>query len=463
MGMFKYNLYEPLDLSGSFELAGTGKVVGGKLKTNPNQLLTFDLQLFNEQHDLMGSSIGENKYGQVPYIHAILEKHTYCTIQNPVLIFSGVSSGGMSAQGLSKHIVFNQYFNNSAAFDGVAVLYNLWPEFCHPQGFKQSAKYNADSIEVDTTESQKLVFNDRANFSIIAEESFFDAIHITPKSDALVSDIKLAFEKAKHETGIERFGIGLKSEHQWFVRFEQKIEIENLENAEQSILHFAHLLFVLTYYPSTPVACDLFAPEKTSKGTEYEAEYPWVFAAPLDKKLLKKADQFRHFWAPITFPKIQDSWEIVVLNWFSLKDDVLPYVGILRNNMEGGAVQFKFPRCADALKQIGRDHRDQQYQLAVEKYAFSNLQNYLFKIFEVSTCEAVGEHISKARAFLVHSNDEKRESWEKVKAIAHTVECLELIILSYLHKLIGVPDQLREDFQNHWLDKLKGMNFIKFK
>lgn len=412
---------------------------------------------------MLGTSIGVDKYIQLPSIHVTLEENTYCTVQNPVLIFSGASSGGMSAKGLSKHIVFNQYFNSSAAFDGVAVLYNLWPEFCHPQGFKQSAKYNADSIDVDTTESQKLVFTDRANFSIIPEESFFDAIHITPKSDALVSDIKLAFEKAKHETGIERFAVGLKSEHLWFVRFEQKIEIQNLEDAERSILHFAHLLFVLTYYPSTPVACDLFAPEKTSKGNEYEAEYPWMFAGPLDKKILKKAEQFKHFWAPITFPKIKYSWNAVVRNWFSLKEEILPFVGILRTNMEGGASQFKFTRCADALELIGRKHKAKKhYEWVVDNYAFLPLKEYLLKIFETDSVEKVGVQITDARASIVHGVEQKRETWDKVARVAHSVECLELIILSFLQKLIGVPDQLREDFQIHWLNKLKGMNWIKF-
>ena len=460
MSMFKYSLYEPLSLSGSFELSEAGSIVGGKLIIEPNQLPSLQLQVFHNQKGSLRPSINFNEYSKLPLIHAALEDNISCTIQNPILSQTGLSGGGVSIHGLSKHVVFSEYFTSETVFDGASVLFNLWPEFCHPQGWKNNAKYNKDPITIEIDSDKIIQFCESKTYSCIGEEAFYERIEFDNDINAqLIADIKVAVSKAKKDAGKDNITVNLKTDHRWDVRFKQQIGLKDLDNLENEIRHFANLIFVLTYFPATPISCDLLISKTLKKGGTYNAHYPWLYAASLSEKLLKRGEQFKHLFSPITFQKIESEWNLIVKNWFDLQPEIRPLLDVLLNNMEGGAIHFKFSRCADALKLIGQK---KHYQWAVENFAFPALKEYLLEIFDVTSSEELGVCISEARAHIVHSEETKRNTWEKVSQVAHSIECFELIILSYLQKLIGVSDSLREAFQDYWLKKLKDIDWLKF-
>jgi hypothetical protein len=132
---------------------------------------------------------------------------------------------------------------------------------------------------VELGHGEKLQFGETKTGKLFGEDDFFELVNFQqPINDQVVDGIKSVFKEVKEETGTDKIVGTFKSDHYWHVEFEKPVEIENLDILEQDVRHFANLLFILTYFPSTAVACDEYSTrmfellrDKFGKDVFYEA------------------------------------------------------------------------------------------------------------------------------------------------------------------------------------------------
>ncbi len=456
MAIFENSLFEPFEIQGAFSIEES--TVGGIFTAEPNKLFSLRTATFSKEAVLKDTPWG--KYKTIPIIHAVPTGLRPVTlVETNVQRIQG--SGGIAITGISDYIISGGHFDQDKLFEGVVVSFNIWPEFCYAQGFAMLAG-SKDDLVTNIREAFSIACCDSTKRQLGYDGDFFDQIHFSdPVKETLQKEIAAVFEKVKKEQNTDHIEIWHKSQHDWFVRFERATGMEDLSAMEMDVRSFADLLLILTYCRTSAVACDLYTKRRDSSGHNYS---PLLFPVPITKDDLKHSEKFVHQLAPITLPKLVNEWPEVLKAWYDKTDILYPYVNILRSNQSEEINDFKYTRCIDALSMIGSElgfSKERKYQDVVNALGFDELHKYLMKIYGATTDKELGKSISASRAFVVHNEKAGGQSdWDSVRKCAHIVECMELLILSHIHHQIGVPDNLREAFQNHWLNKKQGIKYI---
>lgn len=467
MTNFKYSLLETHSFSGTFvfDMKGQSFTAGGKLTIEPNKVSYFFLQFFHNDPFVKVSN--KNEVNFVPAVHAIFENNVYVTLLKVRLQMSGFSNGGWSYDGLAEHIVMNNYLGLESEILGVNVSFNLWEEFCFPRGFKKTVKSNENPLVIDIGSDTKLKSMYSAKATMMDENSFFNSVSFDPEiKDIATIEIQRAFENIKEKTEKNRISIFPRSDYLEYLQFIKSTSLGNLNEILKDIQYFSHLLFILTYFPSSVISADIVISKETSEGKEDKGNYSWMMPIGINKKVLQNPNSFSFQMAQITYPKLKNDWPSIVQSWFEKREVIAPFLDVLLSNSESSGFQFEFTRSVDAVKEISKNaagaNKKAYYQYAIEEYAYAPLKNKFLEIFEVSTFEELGKQISDARANIVHRDSSFSSSYKKVEKCAHSVDCFELILFSYIQSQIGVPDNLREKFQNYWLGRAKSKRYLKF-
>lgn len=468
MSNFKYSLLEAYSFSGTFTFDVDGKtfVAGGKLNIEPNKISYFSLQFFPNDSFWVGLKKKSTEIF-VPIVHAVFENNVFGTLQNVRLQMGGWSNGGLSFNGLVEHIVMNNYFNLDSQIIGINASLNLWEEFCFPGGFKATVKPSEKPWEINIGNNTNIRSGHTSMATVMNENEFINFLSFDPDTkDIAVAEIQIAFEKIKERTKQDHIFIYPRSDYREYLQFIKSTSLKDLSEILKDIQHFSNLLFILTYFPASPVSSDIVVSTETKEGKPYKEYYPWIMPIGINKRALQSSKRFSFLGAPITYPMLRNEWLSIVESWFEKREAITPFLDVLLNNLEGSSIQFEFTRSVDAVKEISKDTSKENgkayYQYAIEKYAFDALKNKFLEIFNVTTYEDLGKQISDARANIVHRDDAFSSSYKKVESCAHSVDCFELVIISYIHAQIGVPDNLREKFQSHWLDRAKNKRYFKF-
>lgn len=467
-----YDLYTELDSAGTFEPEDKEVFVGGKVNYSPLFLPSIQVYTLNNQSesaDPIFSRNGDIRSSEVKlkYLHGYLDKGQIISAINCLSRSNGLSMAGRSYQVLAEHIILGRYFKDEDEFDGVEVGINLWPEFCLSDAHRSTSELK----EYDTTE-----VNDELSiqpvetvwYTPVSDERLFNVIGSTlqREEEELVDAIQQTIADYKKANGKDTVFFDHKNDHSWRVKISKKTKAKDLNDLRVVVSDFCHLLFLFTGYPTTPISLRLFKTEQTSEGVEYPSYFNWLGSWVLDKKLRDRwKDQYRNFDAPISLDKVKPHWDQVLKTYYGKLDDIRPHLTTLISNVQdrSGSRQFKYTRTVDVLEHVARKANEKKhYQWAVETYAFAELQDKLLAIFNVTDTAKLGQAISATRAYVVHGDTAHEQIWETASQAPQLVECFELLVISYLQAEIGVPDDLRHNFQVQWLGKLEYLSWIRF-
>ncbi|MDF7806840.1 hypothetical protein P4E94_05270 [Pontiellaceae bacterium B12219] len=364
-----------MELHGAFKIEG--HTMGGTLHASAEKIFSVKAVGFSDCDAL--NDVGFGNHRRIPLIHFVADDLRKSTCVEPTLQPIWGTSGS-AVNGLTYSIVEGGHFNEEKVFDGAVADFNLWPEFCHAQGFSKSAEMK-DDVSISVRDGLNITCCENMMQALCGDASFSNRISFGEELDEeLQGEIRAIFEKAKQAHNKENILVMHKTEHQWFLRFERETKLCGLEDMENLIRSFADLLFVLTYKPSTPIACDLYT---QNNDTRYKTYYPWRFPISGNKSSFSSGEKFIHQMAPITLPKLGGKWPSVVQSWYEKRSKLSPYINILRANQMEQVSDFKYTRCIDALAMIGVEiggTRKNKYQYAVSQLDKTNLKDYLMTV-----------------------------------------------------------------------------------
>lgn len=466
----EYGLYETFGLSGSFRALGNSDVVGGIFHYIPHRLPRVEVFCFTPEDTTSGlkNFIAGRVYKDKHFkcVHGVLEGQVAFTGLHAIKRLSRGSVYGFEFNYLLNDVIIGQLVYPGDLVSNLYIQFNLWEEFCFCTLDDHGDKKDINDLDVYVSEDLTISINVINRFEIKCENQILDMFDTDANDKYFFEEFKFLIQKCKERNAKEPFMLLTKKRENCFVDFKVNRDVMDLDIEKSNVIKFSNFLTVLTKFPAAPTFSKVLVRHSIQEEEDY-VEASWLFSGLLPSNVVESAsEKFNNRKAPITLSKIGSSWPRIVSSFFTQFDSLKKYVSILLANLTDNVSHiFKYTRTVDALEifakyQFGKLNF---YSNAIDNYAFQDLKNSLLKSFDAVDVNDLGKKISATRAFVVHGDLSHKEIFDKVSESPVYFELIELVLYSYVQNIIGVPDDLRKEFQNYWVAKYNDMCWLNLK
>lgn len=364
-------------------------------------------------------------------------------------------------------------FSNSRIFDfeandnlKVDLFFNIWNEFCYPQGFKQEAKYEPSEIKIKLKNKFNISFEQEVHATFLNEDKIFDTLFIVrPEIDNVIkeklnNDLQSLFESYKNKIDLK-----LPETHQWYISLNNFSKIDNLRKI---CWQLEQLLICLTNDFNSSL-------NKIKVQTRYEddPQYFYAFYMLFNKKLPSNELNYYNLVSPFKMKTFsREEWEIIFNNLFKYSQKLDNFFLILHEtNKDNTLLEFNIVKYIDAIGAIGlaKGYKAQKYELTLKNFVkcldkiaqkvildeFRKNLDYIKPEKKKNTKKnwgLIGEKISELRALSVHfANKNIKINLQKA---ANIYPIFNLIIFDYIFEILEIDELKRNEFKKFYLTRI---------
>ncbi len=334
--------------------------------------------------------------------------------------------------------IFGVHATPDEKFPGFSLDITNFQEFCHPQGWKDLAKYSTEPLFKSKIDDLEISIINTGKFSFPGKnlENLFHCENkvVVEKISKAIFEIS---QEHKDEEILQRKDIG------WEVWVESSIGMSYGE-ISGNILLLEHLMALLVFSPVRRTEVSILRHNNQVKG-KFERLPLLTSLFDISKyKMEVLQREISNFHQAITLRTVTNFSE-VISNWFKGYDAFQPFVSQIANRFgryhdhELRALIVLHLVQLEAVSISLGNHKD-KYNFPIERYDKTNIRNTLKLIFELNDDAKIGEMLSKMRGEIAHlAAPNKILSKIGTMGLLKISRCLEVVIASHIYERLGIP------------------------
>lgn len=434
-----YNHFESHEWLGLFWTPNEEIEFPGKLVYTPEDGITLEFMC----------SAGQ-KFEKSSYIHGALATGEKCTLLgNFDSAYFGFHFGEISIyKGKPKFYaaIFGVHTTPDEKFPGFSLDITNFQEFCHPQGWKDLARYSTEPLFKSKIDELEISIINTGKFSFPGKnlENLFHC-----KNKVVVEKISKAIfeisQEHKDEEILQRKDIG------WELWAESSIEMCYSE-ISKNIELLEHLIALLIFSPVCRTEASILRRSNQVVG-KFERLPLLSSLFDISKyKIEVLQREISNFHQAIT-PRTINNFAEVISNWFKEHEAYQPFVSQIANRFgryhehELKAVIVLQLVQLEAISISLGNHKD-KYDFPLEKYDKTNIRDSIKSIFGLNGDTKIGKNLSKLRGEIAHlAASNKILSKIGLMGLLKISRCLEIVIASHIYERLGIPSDNIAEFQ----------------
>lgn len=435
----RYDHFESYEWLGLFWTTNQEIEFPGKLVYTPEDGITLEFMC----------SAGQ-KFEKSSYVYGALATGEKCTLLgNFDSAYFGFHFGEISIyKGKPKFYaaIFGVHTNPDEKFPGFSLDITNFQEFCHPQGWKDLAKYSTEPLFKSKIDDLEISIINTGKFSYLGNnlENLFHCENkdVVEKISNAIFEIS---QEHKDEEILQRKDIG------WELWAESSIEMCYSEISKNIIL-LEHLIALLIFSPARRTEASILRRSSQVEG-KFERLPLLTSLFDISKHKIKVLQrEISNFHQAIT-PRTINNFSEVISNWFKEHEAYQSFASQVSNRFgryhdhELRALIVLHLVQLEAISISLGNHKD-KYNFPLNKYDKTNIRDLIGSIFKLNDNSKIGAHLSKLRGEIAHlaaSNNILSKIGSK--GLLKISRCLEIIIASHIYERLGIPSANIAEFQ----------------
>ncbi|WDV28150.1 hypothetical protein [Aeromonas caviae] len=399
----------------------------------------------------MGTGFNKSRY-----IHGALENGEKCTLFG---LFEperfGFHSGEISiyrAKISLDAVIFGVHVSTDDKFDGISLDLTNFQEFCHPQGFRDWAKYSEEPIFTEIYDDMEISLVNRASFKNL--EFNFETLFHSKNKEAeleLKAAIKNIIEKYKDEEILTRTDIG------WELLLKNKNGI-TIDDAIKNTMLLEQLLSLLLFSPVRRTKLNILVRSQEQQGRfKSLSTLTSLFDISKYKKNVLQR-KLSHLHLHINMRNI--NFGKVIKSWFLEHEKFQDYAFSLSHEYGRTTEPEIRAKIIVSLAQIESiahglgKKSSEKYDAPISHYDKGQIVSKLKESLKVSGKEKIGTALSELRSDIAHFGRPVTRTKRMSLSDLHMVQrCLSFIICSSIYDKLGIPAGNIVAFQDRQLPK----------
>lgn len=429
------DLFEISEWSGEFFFPGSSNSrFHGRLAYSPESGIVLSYMLLDRE-----------VFRDSRVLHGVLETGDPCTLfgKLPFPINTTVRNGVASRNWKAAFplMAIGGFLGEDETVTEIDFTLTTLQEFFYPSGFKDAVKFSSEVLYSVRVPFGVIEVGHSAQFTMLPRE--IEGIIYSHEPEAL-EKLSEAFSRVSSDYPEAFFSLKKDIEYRLIAKFDSP---RSLEDAYQQILNISNLFSVMLYSPVFPESIQ-FRKSIDDSMITFDL-YPSMVVDPRTTKLCKSGRS--HFHMPITQRTI--SLDAVVEHWFREPERYSVIVSALQGETgfrDEHSTHGDLLLYATQLESIcySEGSKDRKYTYPLETYAGSRVQQRLLNAFAVSDLEEVGEALSDLRNEIAHvGRPRTRLTSLSLSTLVRVAQCLQLVVLDYILKQLGVPENTRQNYQ----------------
>lgn len=446
--MASYDHYEKYEWLGIFWTPDRSIQFPGKLTYSPEDGIELEFL-----YEMTG-----NKVDRTNHIYGTLSDGKLCTLY-----------GNFSPEGFGLHLGKSAIHNGKIRFlaalfgensppeekhDGAWIDLTNFQEFCHPQGFKDYAKFSLEPIQEKTAQDLTISIVNGGKFRFLSN-NWGNLFHCD--NQEITSEILDFFEgiKNKHPKEI----ISVRNDIDWNLKIHSKNGITLNELLDKQVYPLENLLSLLVYQPIKRKEISIMKKSEISPG-KFESLPLLTSLFDIDKfKISVLQRKISNLDLPIS-AKNSNIPELFA-KWKEIEDGAQLFTGIISNRF-GRSYQHQLyaeiilnlTQLEEISYSLGAKARE-KYTRGLNKHAGKNIVNLLKAYLSTTDDENLGKALSDLRAEIAHiGKPAKHLKSLSVGALVGISRCIEIAIASNIYEQLGLSENQISSFQKRQIRSL---------
>ena len=439
----EYDHYETYEWLGTFWTPDNAIQFSGKLTYTPENgvELEFLYSMSGKRIEKTNYIYGALSSGEPCTLYGCFDPDSFGFHAGKIHIYQGKLGFGCA--------LFGENAPPEEKYDGAWLDLTNFQEFCHPQGYKDFAKYTSKPLQQIKTKDLEisLVNSGRFKFGNFFENSLYC------ENEDVVSEINGFFRKIRENYPDEI--IYTRNDIGWILKVRAD-EGLGVEGVIKKVFSLESLISLLVYFPVRRKVVSVMKKSSLVEG-KFEALSLLVGLFDMDKfkiDVLKKP--LLHMSLPIT-PKNSNIADLFA-RWLEAEDGFELFAVMISNHFGKIHQHQLYAEIVLMLTQLeaisysfGKKAKE-KYTYSIEKYATVDVINFLKSYFSVDKSEKLGECLSDLRAEVAHvGKPPKHLKSLSISALIGIARCIKMIIACHIYKQLDISDQQIQKFQEQQL------------
>lgn len=437
----QYDHFESYEWLGLFWTPNKEMEFPGKLIYKPEDGITLEFLC----------AIGP-AFDKTAYIHGILSTGEACTLlgdfdSEKFGFFIGENSF-YKGKPRFYAAIFGRHTTPEALFPGFALDLTNFQEFCHPQGWKDFAKYSSEPLYKTKIGNLELSIINTGEFRSL-KSNLENIIHCeNPEVVEEISKSILEISKKYDDAEIlHRQDIG------WEIWAENANGMTYAE-INKNILQIEYLLSLLIFSPVRRAEVWLLNNSQDVPSKFYRIPVLCSFFDMSRYKIEVLHREISNLHLAIT-PRTLDNFSVILLKWFEGSDAYQTFGSRISNrfgkyhdhDLRASIIMYLVQLESIA---ISLGNHKQKYNFPIQKYDLTNISDSLGSILGLEDKSKIGEQLGRLRGEIAHlASKNKILNKIGVGGLMRLNRCLEVIIASYIYEQLGVPANNIAEFQKN--------------
>lgn len=386
-----------------------------------------------------------NKIKRTNYIHGVLENGEKCTLIGCFdpnrFSFSCGEVSIYKSKILFDSVIFGVHAAIEDKFDGISLDLTNFQEFCHPQGFRDRAKYSEKPIFTEYHGDIEVSLVNSAQFKSLTfnVDSLFYCRHEEAELE-IKNAIKEVIEKYKTEEILTRTDIG------WELILKNKGGF-TVDEVIKHTLSIEQFLSLLLFFPTRRTKLNILRCSKEQPGCfRYLSVLTTLFdISKFKEKVLKH--NLSHISLPINSRNID--FGKTIKKWFAEQEKIQMYAFSVYNNFGRitepeirSEIIVNLAQIELIAHSLGKTKPVDKYDYPISYYGKGQIEGTLRESLKLLETEKIGVALSELRSDIAHFGRPVTRSKKMSLSDLYTVQkCLSFIICLSIYNRLEVPER----------------------